>query len=133
MWVAQNKSRTERNRSKVVSTLKIFLTQLGEYAPQDVVVNYKTFKVMVRDGGKMVPVAVVSSLLDVKWLDDNPTSEAVKEALTEVIADLEWGWFFAKTHGHTKFVPKTCHNHGAECVTTNEVGDDFVSQNSRQQ
>eukprot|EP00438_Fugacium_kawagutii_P024685 Skav235525 [mRNA] locus=scaffold3067:14461:15133:- [translate_table: standard] len=89
LWVAENKSRTERSRAKIVSKLKKFLVQIGEHAPREVVVHYKTFQVMVRDGGKLVPVAKVSPALEVSWLNDNVATEEIKAALMEVIADME--------------------------------------------
>ena len=56
-------------------------------APKDVFVNYKSFKVMVRQGGKLCPVAVVGEDMDVQWSNDG--MPAVREASDAFIAELE--------------------------------------------
>ena len=87
LWVAENRSRAERNRSKIV--LKKFLIELGNMNPKDVMVNYKMCKVVVRVGSKLTPLASVNEEMDLDWHDENVTPADVKTALEEFIANME--------------------------------------------
>ena len=89
LWVAENRSRAERNRSKIVSKLKKFLIELGNMNPKDVMVNYKMCKVVVRVGSKLTPLASVNEEMDLDWHDENVTPADVKTALEEFIANME--------------------------------------------
>ena len=89
LWVAENRSRAERNRAKIVSKLKKFLIELGNMNPKDVMVNYKMFKVVVRVGSKLTPLASVNEEMDLDWHDENVTPADVKTALEEFIANME--------------------------------------------
>ena len=86
LWVSENRSKSERMRCKAVSKLKKFLIELGEFEPSNIIVNYKSFKVMARINSKLVPVANVTADLDVEWLDIN---EEVSGAMTNFMSDLE--------------------------------------------
>ena len=57
LWVSENRSKSERNRSKAVSKLKKFLIELRNFAPKDVIVSYKMFRVVVRLNGTLTPVS----------------------------------------------------------------------------
>ena len=89
LWVAENRTRAERNRSKVVSKWKKFLIELGNMNPKDVMVSYKVFKVVVRVGSKLIPLASVDSDMEVHWHDAEMPSADVKKALEEFIANME--------------------------------------------
>ena len=89
LWAAENKSRTERYRSKEASKLKKFLIEIGGRAPKDVLVNYQCFKLVTRHNSKLMPVAFISSDLEVSWMNADIIDDGVKEALGEYIADLE--------------------------------------------
>ena len=89
LWVAENRTRAERNRSKIVSKLKKFLIELGNMNPKDVMVSYKVFKVVVRVGSKLIPLASVDADMEVQWHDAEMPSADVKKALEEFIANME--------------------------------------------
>ena len=57
--------------------------------PSNIIVNYKSFKVMARINSKLVPVANVTADLDVEWLDNNIVNEEVSGAMTNFMSDLE--------------------------------------------
>ena len=59
LWVAENRSRMERNQAKIANKLKKFVIELANIPPKDVIVKYKLFKVIVRDNGKLMPIAFV--------------------------------------------------------------------------
>ena len=87
LWASENRSTQERQKCKITSKLKKFMIELAGVAPKDVLVKYKSFKVMVRQGGKLCPVAVVGEDMDVQWSNDG--MPAVREALDAFIAELE--------------------------------------------
>ena len=89
IWVSENRSKSERNRSKAVSKLKKFLIELGNFAPKDVIVSYKMFRVVVRLNGTLTPVASVQDDLTVEWHQADVPSAIVKEAFTEFMAEME--------------------------------------------
>ena len=89
LWVAENRTRAERNRSKIVSKLKKFLIELGNMNPKDVMVSYKMFKVVARVGSKLTPVASVDEDMEVHWHDEDVPSADVKKALEEFVANME--------------------------------------------
>ena len=78
-----------RNRSKAVNKLKKFLIELGNFAPKDVIVSYKMFRVVVRLNGTLTPVASVQDDLTVEWHQADVPSAIVKEAFTEFMAEME--------------------------------------------
>ena len=41
LWVAENRSRMERNQAKIASKLNKFLVELANMSPKNVIVNYK--------------------------------------------------------------------------------------------
>jgi len=64
------------------------MIDLAGVEPKDVLVNYRSFQVMVRQGGKLCPVAaMVGEDMDVQW--SNNGVPAVREALDAFIAELE--------------------------------------------
>ena len=89
LWVSENRSKSERMRCKTVSKLKKILIELGEFEPSNIIVTYKSFKVMARINSKLVPVANVTADLDVEWLDNNIVNEEVSGAMTNFMSDLE--------------------------------------------
>ena len=82
LWVAENRSRMERNQGKIASKLKKFLIELANISPKDVIVNYKLFKVVVRDNGKLMP-------LTIDWNDASDVPAMVQEAMQDFISDME--------------------------------------------
>ena len=48
LWAAENRSRSERMRCKVVSKIKKFMIEIGGVEAKDIKVNYKLFKVNAR-------------------------------------------------------------------------------------
>ena len=101
LWASDNRSTQERQKGKITSKLKKFMIELERVEPKDVLVNYKSFKVMVRQGGKLCPVAVVGEDMDVQWSNDGVP--AVREALDAFIAELGWGKGMSAKHGCRKF------------------------------
>ena len=87
LWASENRSTQERQKCKITSKLKKFMIELAGVEPKDVLVNYRSFKVMVRQGGKLCPVAMVGADMDVQW--SNNGVPAVREALDAFIAELE--------------------------------------------
>ena len=87
LWASENKSTQERQKCKITSKLKKFMIELAGVESKDVLVNYRSFKVMVRQGGKLCPVAMVGEDMDVQW--SNNGVPAVREALDAFIAELE--------------------------------------------
>ena len=66
------------------------MVQLAGVAPKDIYdifVNYKSFKNIVLQQGKLCPVAVVGDDVDAYWANDG--MPAVREALNAFIAELE--------------------------------------------
>ena len=61
LWAAEKRSRDERNRCKVLSKIDKFMIELGNHSAKDVVVSYKSFRVITRVNGKVVPRQVRSA------------------------------------------------------------------------
>ena len=89
LWVAENRSRMERNQAKIASKLKKFLIELANIPPKDVIVNYKLFKVIVRDNGKLMPIAFVKDDLSIDWNEASDVPAMVQEAMQYFISDME--------------------------------------------
>ena len=89
LWVAENRSRVERNRSKIVSKLKKFLIELGNMNPKDVMVSYKVFKVVVRVGSRLTPLASVDADMEVHWHDVDLPFAGVRKALEDFVSNME--------------------------------------------
>ena len=87
LWAAENRSKNERNRCKILSKAKKFM--MGGHSPKDVVVSYKMFRVITRVNGKLIPTASVSEDLVVEWLNEAVPDTSVREALDGFIADME--------------------------------------------
>ena len=93
LWVAENRSRMERNQAKIASKVKQFFTELANIPPKDVIVSYKLFKVIVRDSGKLMPIAFVKDDLTIEWNDARNVAAMVQEAMKDFISDMEWGMY----------------------------------------
>ena len=50
LWASENRSTQERQKCKITSKLKKFMIELAGVEPKDVLVNYRSFKGMVRQG-----------------------------------------------------------------------------------
>jgi len=55
----------------------------------NIVARYNTFRVVIRDQGKVVPVAFVRSNLGLEWLDANLVVDGIRETMDAFIHDLE--------------------------------------------
>ena len=89
LWVAENRSRMERNQAKIASKLKKFLIELANMSPKNVIVNYKLFKVIARENGKSMSIACVKNDLTIEWNDASNVPAVVQEAISEFISDME--------------------------------------------
>ena len=89
LWASENRSRTERARCKIVSKIKKYLIEVQGLAPANIIASYKTFRVVIRDQGKLVPVAFVGRNLGLEWLDAGSVGDGVREAMDAFIHDLE--------------------------------------------
>ena len=89
LWASENRSRTERARCKIVSKLKKYLIELQGLTPANIIASYKTFRVVIRDQGKPVPVAYVGRNLGLEWLNANSVVDEVREAMDAFIQDRE--------------------------------------------
>ena len=89
LWAAENRSREDPRRLKVVSKLKKYLIELGSYTPKNVLASYKSCKVVIRENAKLVPIANINGDLSVSWLHNGIDLQPVQVALEEFIADME--------------------------------------------
>ena len=55
LWAAENRSRDERSRCKVLSNIDKFMIEVGDHAAKDVVVSYKSFRVIKSSQVKSAP------------------------------------------------------------------------------
>ena len=79
-WIAENRSRSERMRCKVVSKMQKFLFEIGRVEAKDIKVNYKLFKVNARVSGRNLLVAPVNGNGELSWLHDNVPGAPVPPA-----------------------------------------------------
>ena len=89
LWASENRSRTERARCKIVSKIKKYLIEVQGLTPSNIIASYKTFRVVIRDQGKLMPVAFVGRNLGLEWLDASAVVDGVREAMDAFIQDLE--------------------------------------------
>ena len=89
LWASENRTRTERLRCKIVSKIKKKLIEVQGLTPANIIASYKTFKVMIRDQAKLVPVAYVGRNLGLEWLGASTVVDGVREAMDAFIEDLE--------------------------------------------
>ena len=68
------------------------MIELGDHSAKDVVVSYKSFCVITKVNGKLVPTATISESLELTWLNDIVPSTAVREAIDGFIAEMEHGF-----------------------------------------
>lgn len=91
LWASQNRPAEERRRAKIASKIKKYLIELDQFDPKDVMVNYRSYKIHARVGGRLCPVADVEESGEVKFVDtdDCPASDDVVAAVEEFTANLE--------------------------------------------
>lgn len=89
LWAAENRSRSERLRCKVVSKIKKFMIEIGGVGAKDIKVNYKLFKVTARVSGKNLVVASVDENCELSWLHDNVPGASVREAVESFMEEME--------------------------------------------
>lgn len=90
---SENRSKTERMCCKATSKLKKFMIEIGGFEAKDVHdvhASYKTFRIMVRKHGKLIPVACFHGKVCVTWMDQHVVNQAVRDALEACVAELEW-------------------------------------------
>ena len=87
LWASENRSKTERVRSKVLSKLKKYMIEVGGVAAKDVVASYKTYRMVLKKNGRLLPVAIIQEDVSVQWLDD--VASDVCEALEAFMEELE--------------------------------------------
>ena len=88
----ENRSTQERQKCKITIKFKKIMIELAGAAPKNVLVDYKSFKIMVRQGGKLCPVAVVGEYFffeDIGVQRSNDGMPAVRGALDAFIAELK--------------------------------------------
>ena len=89
LWASENRSVEERRRVKVISKIKKFTIENENYEAKAVVVNYKSFKVHVRVGRKLVHWADVMDDATVQWTEgEHSAGEALRGAVEEVVEEL---------------------------------------------
>ena len=89
LWAAENRSRSERMRCKVVSKIKKFMIEIGGVEAKDIKVNYKLFKVNARVSGRNLLVASVNGNGELSWLHDNVPGAPVREAVESFMEEME--------------------------------------------
>ena len=89
LWAAENRSRSERMRCKVVSKVKKFMIEIGGVEAKDIKVNYKLFKVNARVSGRNLLVASVNGNGELSWLHDNVPGAPVREAAESFMEEME--------------------------------------------
>ena len=87
LWASENRSKTERLRCKVLSKLKKYMIEVGGVAAKDVVASYKSFRMVLKKDGRLLPVAIIREDVSVQWLDD--VAPDVREALEAFMEELE--------------------------------------------
>ena len=87
LWASENRSKTERFRCKVLSKLKKYMIEVGGVAAKDVVASYKTFRMVLKKDGRLLPVAIIREDVSVQWLDD--VAPDAREALKAFMEELE--------------------------------------------
>ena len=58
-------------------------------SPQNAIVNYKLFKVIARDNGKLKSIACVKNDLTIEWNDASNVPAVVQKSISEFISDME--------------------------------------------
>lgn len=97
LWAAENRSRAERNHSKIVRKLEKCL------------ISYKVFKVVVRVRSKLVPLASADADMEPHWQDVDLPSADVKQPLEELVSNIEWGHGKSKPDVSAKIYRKKLH------------------------
>ena len=72
-----------------MSKIKKYLIEVQGLTPANIIASDKTFRVLIRDQGKLVPVAFVGRNLGLEWLDASSVVDGVREAMDAFIHDLE--------------------------------------------
>eukprot|EP00438_Fugacium_kawagutii_P030610 Skav228347 [mRNA] locus=scaffold1898:213384:214469:+ [translate_table: standard] len=91
LWASQNRPAEERRRAKIASKTKKYLIEFDQFDPKDVTVNYSSYKIHARVGGRLCPVADVEESGGVNFAEmgDGPASDDVVAAVAEFTANLE--------------------------------------------
>ena len=89
LWVAENRSRMQRNQAKIANKLKKFLIELANIPPKDIIVYYRLFKVLIRENGKLMPIACVKDDLTIDWNDASNVPPMVQETMKDFISDMD--------------------------------------------
>jgi len=89
LWASENRSKTERMCCKATSKLKKFMIEIGGFEAKNVHASYKTFRIMARKDGKLIPVACFHGKGCVTWMDQHVVNQAVRDALEAFVAELE--------------------------------------------
>ena len=71
----------------MLSKLKKYMIEVGGVAAKDVVASYKTFRMVLKKDGRLLPVAIIREDVSVQWLDD--VAPDVREALEAFMEELE--------------------------------------------
>ena len=60
-----------------MSEIKKYLIEVAGLTPTNIIASYNTFMVVIRDQGKLVPVAFVGRNLGLEWLDASSVIDGV--------------------------------------------------------
>lgn len=69
--------------------MKKFMIEIGGFEAKDVHASYKTFRVMARKDGKLIPIACFHGKGHVTWMGQDAVNQAVRDALDDFVAELE--------------------------------------------
>ena len=72
-----------------MSKIEKYLIEVQWLTPANIIASYKTFRVVIRDQGKLAPVAFVGRNLGLEWLDTSSVVDGVRETMDAFIQDLE--------------------------------------------
>lgn len=71
-----------------MSKIQKYLIEVHGLTPANIIASYKRFRVVIRDQGKLVPVAFVGRNHGLEWLDASSVVDGVREPLDAFIQDL---------------------------------------------
>ena len=76
-----------QNRDQIA---KVF-DRVGKHSPQRCPASYKLYKVIVRDNGRLMPIAFVKDDFTIEWNDASNVPAMVDGALPDFTSDREYG------------------------------------------